>query len=232
MFILWMAAVGLVGCYAGFPNPHEAQALGLAAGSGGDCAACLAGDASFCRLISGIFTRSQLPPGYNLIAQIPRGACNINITEMKHSRNYLSLRHTGGGGTILNGNWARDWSGDYPAAGTIFTYHRHDPRGGPKAGESISAPGPTTTPVDLLLVSHVNDLILSSSLILLYYLRHCTPSSVNKIPHQGWPYLYGLRYIFIIVLLYYFFILICLNRLLLYTCTSGHTVFRIYNGKL
>ncbi|XP_071455660.1 thrombospondin type-1 domain-containing protein 4-like [Hetaerina americana] len=134
----------------GFPSgPERSPALGAPAS---DCRACLAGHPNFCRLVSGLFTRSQLPVGYNLIAQIPRSACNINITEMKHSRNFLSLRHSGGGAGILNGNWGMDWSGDYTAAGTTFTYHRHDPRGGPKAGESITAPGPTTAPVDLLLV--------------------------------------------------------------------------------
>ncbi|KAG8227018.1 hypothetical protein J437_LFUL000324 [Ladona fulva] len=52
------------------------------------CGLC-GGDNSTCRLVSGLFTRPQLPVGYNLIAQIPRGACNINITELKQSRNYL-----------------------------------------------------------------------------------------------------------------------------------------------
>ena len=47
------------------------------------------GDGSTCQLISGIFMRTHLPYGYNLITRIPAGACNINITEMGRSRNYL-----------------------------------------------------------------------------------------------------------------------------------------------
>jgi hypothetical protein len=52
------------------------------------CGVC-GGDNSTCRVVSGLFTRPQLPVGYNLIAQIPRGACNITISELKQSRNYL-----------------------------------------------------------------------------------------------------------------------------------------------
>ena len=52
------------------------------------CGLC-GGDNSTCRVVSGLFTRPQLPVGYNLIAQIPRGACNITISELKQSRNYL-----------------------------------------------------------------------------------------------------------------------------------------------
>ena len=42
-----------------------------------------------CQTISGIYTRASLPYGYNLITRIPEGACNINITELGSSRNYL-----------------------------------------------------------------------------------------------------------------------------------------------
>lgn len=42
-----------------------------------------------CQTISGIYTRASLPYGYNLITRIPVGACNINITELGASRNYL-----------------------------------------------------------------------------------------------------------------------------------------------
>jgi hypothetical protein len=52
------------------------------------CGVC-GGDNGTCRVVSGLFTRPQLPVGYNLIAQIPRGACNISISELKQSRNYL-----------------------------------------------------------------------------------------------------------------------------------------------
>lgn len=41
------------------------------------------------RLVSGLFTRVQLPLGYTLVATLPPGACRINITEMHHSNNFL-----------------------------------------------------------------------------------------------------------------------------------------------
>ncbi|XP_071452183.1 ADAMTS-like protein 4 [Hetaerina americana] len=110
------------------------------------CGLC-GGDNSTCRLVSGLFTRPQLPVGYNLIAQIPRGACNINITELKQSRNYLALRRADGS-YIINGNWAINWSGEYEAAGARFTYRRQDASG----GEYIAAKGPLLEPVDIMVI--------------------------------------------------------------------------------
>ncbi|KAJ9575980.1 hypothetical protein L9F63_007169, partial [Diploptera punctata] len=109
------------------------------------CGVC-GGDNSTCRLVSGLFTRPQLPVGYNLIAQIPRGACNITIQELKQSRNYLALRKTDGN-YVINGNWAINWSGEYEAVGTRFTYRRQDAN----SGEVIDAPGPLLEPVDLMV---------------------------------------------------------------------------------
>ncbi|XP_068085411.1 thrombospondin type-1 domain-containing protein 4 [Anabrus simplex] len=110
------------------------------------CGVC-GGDNSTCRLVSGLFTRPTLPVGYNLIAQIPRGACNITISEMKHSRNYLALRRPDGS-FVINGNWAINWSGEYDAGGARFTYRRQDNSG----GESISSPGPLLEPVDIMVI--------------------------------------------------------------------------------
>ena len=53
------------------------------------CGIC-GGDGSTCRVISGIFTRIRLAQfGYHHVTTIPTGACNINITELARSRNYL-----------------------------------------------------------------------------------------------------------------------------------------------
>ncbi|XP_021918079.1 thrombospondin type-1 domain-containing protein 4-like isoform X3 [Zootermopsis nevadensis] len=110
------------------------------------CGVC-GGDNSTCRVVSGLFTRPQLPVGYNLIAQIPRGACNITISELKQSRNYLALRRSDGN-YVINGNWAINWSGVYEAVGTRFTYRRQDANN----GEIIEAPGPLMEPVDLMVI--------------------------------------------------------------------------------
>lgn len=56
------------------------------------CGVC-GGSNSTCQIVSGIFTEPQLPPGYNLVAQLPKGACHVNITEFKPSRNYLGTNH-------------------------------------------------------------------------------------------------------------------------------------------
>jgi hypothetical protein len=57
------------------------------------CGIC-GGDGSTCRVISGIFTRTRLSDyGYHQVTTIPAGACNINITELAPSRNYLGELH-------------------------------------------------------------------------------------------------------------------------------------------
>ena len=52
------------------------------------CGVCNGGN-NTCHIISGIFTRMSLPYGYNKVTTIPSGACNINITEMSPSKNYM-----------------------------------------------------------------------------------------------------------------------------------------------
>lgn len=52
-----------------------------------------------------------------------------------------------GGRSIINGNWAVDPPGSYAAGGTVFQYNRPPREEG--AGESLSAEGPTTQPVDV-----------------------------------------------------------------------------------
>lgn len=52
-----------------------------------------------------------------------------------------------GGRSIINGNWAVDPPGSYTAGGTVFRYNRPPREEG--AGESLSAEGPTTQPVDV-----------------------------------------------------------------------------------
>lgn len=33
--------------------------------------------------------RPDLPPGYSLVAQIPKGACGLQVQQLKHTRNIL-----------------------------------------------------------------------------------------------------------------------------------------------
>ncbi|KAK3108606.1 hypothetical protein FSP39_011779 [Pinctada imbricata] len=109
------------------------------------------GDGSSCQLISGIFTRTSLPYGYNLITRIPAGACNINITEMGRSRNYLAMRKSDGS-YIFNGNFRLSSNGDYKKAGTTFKYRRNQGPGCP--GECVHAEGPVNNTIDVLVLSY------------------------------------------------------------------------------
>ncbi|XP_008825308.2 ADAMTS-like protein 4 isoform X1 [Nannospalax galili] len=112
------------------------------------CGVC-GGDGSTCRLISGNLTDRGGPLGYQKILWIPAGASQLQIAQLQPSSNYLALRGPGGR-SIINGNWAVDPPGSYMASGTIFQYNR-PPREEGK-GESLSAEGPTTQPVDVYMI--------------------------------------------------------------------------------
>lgn len=54
---------------------------------------------------------------------------------------------SGTGASVVNGRWAVDPPGEYKAGGTTFTYTR--PKAQTERGESLTAPGPTTTQLQL-----------------------------------------------------------------------------------
>lgn len=112
------------------------------------CGVC-GGDGSTCRLVSGNLTDRGGPLGYQKILWIPAGASHLRISQFRPSSNYLALRGPGGR-SIINGNWAVDPPGSYTAVGTVFQYNR-PPREEGK-GETLSAEGPTTQPVDVYMI--------------------------------------------------------------------------------
>ncbi|KAJ8005055.1 hypothetical protein DPEC_G00142680 [Dallia pectoralis] len=118
------------------------------------CGQC-GGQEHSCRKVSGSFQNTSVPLGYHTILNIPPGATAINITERRASSNYLALR-TGTGVSVVNGRWAVDPPGEYSAGGTTFTYSR--PRalsgGQEDRGETLTAPGPTTTQLTLYIIFH------------------------------------------------------------------------------
>ena len=48
---------------------------------------------------------------------------------------------------VFNGNWTINWSGEYQAAGTTFTYRRQDTSG----PELITTLGPLTESIDIMV---------------------------------------------------------------------------------
>ncbi|KAJ8287895.1 hypothetical protein COCON_G00005540 [Conger conger] len=119
------------------------------------CGVCGGRDAS-CLRVTGSFQNTSVPLGYHRILDIPPGATAINITEKRASPNYLALR-SGTGQSVVNGRWAVDPPGEYQAGGTTFLYSR--PWVGPEgqeegAGEKLTAPGPTTTRLQLYIIYH------------------------------------------------------------------------------
>ncbi|XP_058993468.1 ADAMTS-like protein 4 isoform X1 [Mustela lutreola] len=112
------------------------------------CGVC-GGDDSTCHLVSGNLTDRGGPLGYQKILSIPAGATQLQIAQLRPSSNYLALRGPGGQ-SIINGNWAVDPPGSYTASGTVFLYNRPSREEG--KGESLSAKGPTTQPVDVYVI--------------------------------------------------------------------------------
>ncbi|KAL8586445.1 hypothetical protein ACOMHN_050040 [Nucella lapillus] len=113
------------------------------------CGVC-GGNGSTCRVISGIFTRTRLRQhGYHHVTTIPAGACNVNITELARSRNYLALE-TSAGKNIVNGGKQLRAGGRYDGAGTTFDYRRRSGLWCP--GACVFADGPLNESVTVQLL--------------------------------------------------------------------------------
>lgn len=118
------------------------------------CGVC-GGRETSCRKVTGSFQNATVPLGYHKILDIPAGATFINITERRASPNYLAMR-SGTGASVVNGRWAVDPPGEYKAGGTTFTYIRPKAlaEGEEERGETLTAPGPTTTQLQLYIIFH------------------------------------------------------------------------------
>ncbi|XP_073699200.1 thrombospondin type-1 domain-containing protein 4 [Garra rufa] len=113
------------------------------------CGVC-AGDGSSCDLFSGTLFLSVLSVGYHKILDIPSGAQRIKIQETQKTRNYLALK-TATGESVINGDWVIDRPGQFYAAGTELTYKRPNEIRS-RAGESITASGPTNQELHLFVI--------------------------------------------------------------------------------
>lgn len=78
-----------------------------------------------CRVVRSNFTvdANLMKYGYNRIMTIPKGAFNINITELESSRNYLAMK-TKSGYSILNSHWRLSHYGNKYVLGTVMDYQR------------------------------------------------------------------------------------------------------------
>ncbi|XP_066124133.1 ADAMTS-like protein 4 isoform X2 [Saccopteryx bilineata] len=145
------------------------------------CGVC-GGDDSTCHLVSGNLTDRGGPLGYQKILRIPAGASRLQIAQLRPSSNYLALRGPGGR-SIINGNWAVDPPGSYTAGGTVFQYSRPPREEG--TGESLSAEGPMTQPVDVYMIFQEENL----GVFYQYVISSPTPNLENPTPKPRVPQL-------------------------------------------
>lgn len=142
-------------CVAGQCKPVGCDGV---VGSGVTMDACgvCGGQGKGCRLYEGIFMEPILPRGHQPVTSIPKGAMSLNISELRHSSNFLALRD-GNGSYILNGPLAYSPSGTYKAAGTTLTYQRGDRN----RMECILATGPLNDSLHLeILAQEMNPGVL------------------------------------------------------------------------
>uniref|UniRef100_A0A8C7AU60 ADAM metallopeptidase with thrombospondin type 1 motif 7 n=1 Tax=Neovison vison TaxID=452646 RepID=A0A8C7AU60_NEOVI len=141
-------------CYPGRPS-HDLCINGICKNVGCDfeidsgavedrCGVCH-GNGSTCHTVSGTFEESE-GLGYVDVGLIPAGARDILIEEVAEAANFLALRSEDPERYFLNGGWAIQWNGDYPVAGTTFTYLRTG------HWENLTSPGPTDQPVWIQLL--------------------------------------------------------------------------------
>jgi len=116
------------------------------AGLTGACSSC-EGEGSTCKLVSGLYTKVKLSPGYNHITTIPVGACAINITLLRPSSNRLALGVTGEE-YFINSHGNSTPTGLYSAAGSSFSYFR----GLQHSREQLQGEGPITKSLNLQLL--------------------------------------------------------------------------------
>ncbi|XP_036439643.1 thrombospondin type-1 domain-containing protein 4 isoform X1 [Colossoma macropomum] len=113
------------------------------------CGVC-GGDGRSCDLVNGTLSLSLLSLGYHKLLELPVGAQRIKIQEIQKTRNYLALK-THSGEPVINGAWSIDRPGRFHAAGTVLTYKRPNEIRS-RAGESITAPGPTNQELHLYVI--------------------------------------------------------------------------------
>ena len=124
------------------------------------CGVCR-GDNSTCRLVSGLFTKPHLPPGYTHITTIPQGACSLNISFLRPNNNHfgktfhlvwlltlfvcLPALKTSDDFYIINKPGVLSLTGDFEGAATMFSYKR----GNDVEKEILSSNGPIKGPIQL-----------------------------------------------------------------------------------
>ena len=88
------------------------------------CEICLGG--ASCEIVERDFTRERMEEGYNYLATIPSGACNVTVVQPMKTKNNLALRWTLDKDYYFNGGWMIEKSGNYSAGGNSFQYKRPD----------------------------------------------------------------------------------------------------------
>ncbi|ESP03326.1 hypothetical protein LOTGIDRAFT_237754 [Lottia gigantea] len=130
---------------------------------------------STCRKIAGIFMVTVLSKGsYNPVVEIPSPACNINITELSRSRNYIAIKSKSGR-SVINGYWRITSPGQHYGVNTVFKYSKSSSADCP--GECVYTSGPTNETIIVQLLYYSQNPGISYEFII--------PNNVQFKPYEG-----------------------------------------------
>ena len=120
------------------------------------CSVCDGGEET-CQVVSKTFTREVLPAGYQFLATIPAGSCNICIIATGQTKNYLALRYSLSTRYFLNGDWFIEKGGHFSAGQNSFTYnHSNMAKDGKVHGDQIHFSSQLTHAIEVYLVVQGN----------------------------------------------------------------------------
>ena len=92
--------------------------------------------------------------GYNYLATLPSGACDVAVAEKSTTENNLALRWTDKNDKnyYFNGDWMVQQSGNYSAGGNLFTYEHPEDARDAASVERIKFASQLTRRIDVFLI--------------------------------------------------------------------------------
>ncbi|XP_002121766.3 A disintegrin and metalloproteinase with thrombospondin motifs 12-like [Ciona intestinalis] len=110
------------------------------------CGVCR-GDGTSCEPVDNIFDVKR-GEQYVQVGILPKGARNIEVSEVRPSRNFLALKGPGDSDKFyLNGGYMIQWNSNFELAGSTFSYERVN-----TTQDNITAQGPITHDIMIMIL--------------------------------------------------------------------------------